>query len=138
MSITTAVSASMRAGNPSPSTRRSWRRSPSSAGQSLRDIEVGREVLRARDRITLRPGIEPQRRRQQLEEIDRGGIRDHHLAVTGADQPRDLVADALGQLDPAMPVPAGDEVFAPFLLDDRARSRAGVALGRAPSELPSR
>jgi hypothetical protein len=59
-----------------------------------------------------------QRGGQRLEQVDRGGVGDHHFAVGGADQRRQAVAEAFGQVEPAGAVPAADQVMAPFAGDD--------------------
>ena len=56
----------------------------------------------------------------------------------GADQRRDLVAQALRQVEPAGAVPGADQALAPFLRRSLRPRAAAVAFGNTPSELPSR
>ena len=58
-----------------------------------------------------------------LEQIDRRRVGDDDFAGRSADQPRDLVADARGRLDPAMQVPALDEIAAPLVANDMREMR---------------
>ena len=84
--------------------------------QPLHDVHVGREVL-SLGQDHLAPGAQPERRGEQLEQIDRGAVGDHHLAGVGADQGRDLVADAARRIDPAGVVPALDQAGAPVTFE---------------------
>ena len=103
---------------------------------ALGDVEIGRKVARARTRSRARgaSACAGRARRQHLEQIDRRRVGDDHLAGAGADQPRDLVADARGSVDPAGRVPAPDQALAPFALHHRA-TRAAVAFGSAPERI---
>ena len=73
-------------------------------GQAFGDVEIGREVAALRDD---EPSIRcvgvgnAQRGGQHLVQIHRGRIGDDQFTVAGADQARDLVADAARQIDPA-------------------------------------
>ena len=81
--------------------------------ETLRHVEIGRKVaFLGQDHVPARPLI--QRRGQQLEQIDRGGVRDHRRARRGADQSGDLLADAELQIDPAVIGPAADQRLAPL------------------------
>jgi hypothetical protein len=78
------------------------------------DVQIGREILSLRKNDTARR-IEGERRSQHLKQVDRTGVAGDGLARAGADQPAKLVADALMQVDPAMDVPARDQIAAPFV-----------------------
>ncbi len=85
------------------------------ADQPLGHVEVGGEILDiGQDHLALRP--HRQRRGEQLEDVDRGGIDHRHLARRGADQPGQPVAQDQRLLHPAVLQPAADEVLAPFLV----------------------
>ena len=86
------------------------------AYQSLHDIKIGGEIFAlGQNRAPRR--IERERRRQNLEQIDRGGVGDDRFAFAGTDQPSDFGPHTHLQIDPAMNVPAADQVPAPFLFD---------------------
>ncbi|MNF77507.1 hypothetical protein D3C84_596550 [compost metagenome] len=88
--------------------------------QAFGHVEVGGEVARLGDDHLARGvalGLDAQRRHQHLEQVDRGGVGDHHFILVGPYQPRQLVAQALGQGAPACAVPAADQAVAPLLLD---------------------
>jgi len=89
--------------------------------ETLRHVKVGREIVGDReDDAPIRP--HRQRAGQGLEQVDRSGVGGDDLPRPGADQARDLVADARGQVDPVVLGPAADEIAAPFALDDVARA----------------
>ncbi len=95
--------------------------------ESLGDVEIGREVraLRQDPSASLsrrRPTRRWKRHRgaQGLEEIHRCRIGDDDLAGSRADEPRDLVADALREIDPAGGRPAANQPDAPLGFDDVA------------------
>ena len=92
--------------------------------QPLRDVEIGREVA-ALGQHHAAPGPQLQRGGDQLEQVDRDRIADHDLVRLGADQARDLGAEPLRQIDPAVPVPARDQVLAPLPADDVVEDRRG-------------
>ena len=85
--------------------------------QAFRDIEVGWKIVpfghddRAPGRVGAR---QIECCAQHLEKIDRRRVGHYQFAVTGADHARDLVADALRQVDPAGGVPALHQVAAPL------------------------
>ncbi|MGF6693160.1 hypothetical protein M2318_003237 [Metapseudomonas resinovorans] len=92
-------------------------------GQAFGHVEVGGEVAGLADyhlacRVAL--GLHPQSRHQHLEQVDGGGIGDHHFVLAGTDQAGQLIAQALGQAAPAGAVPATDQAFAPLLLHQLA------------------
>ena len=92
--------------------------------QPLGDIEIRRKVRGfAQDEMAL--GLQLQRSREQLEQVDRRAVGDDHLARFGADQPGDLVPDSARRLDPMGRVPAPDEAAAPFLGDHLVDARDG-------------
>jgi hypothetical protein len=80
--------------------------------RTLQHVQVGREVQVVADDAPA-PGAVAQRGHHQLEQVHRGRVGDDHLVLVGADQPRDLGADALGRLEPAL-VPAADQAVAPL------------------------
>ena len=83
-------------------------------GQTLRHIEIAREIGYPRSGSTLRCGPLIQRGGQQLEQVHRGGIRHHRRTRRGADQLADLLADAELQVDPAVLRPASDQRLSPL------------------------
>ncbi len=96
--------------------------------QRLGDVEVGREVAAfADDHAASRVGLlrDGQRGAEHLEQVDAGRVGDHQLAGPGADQARDLVADALRQIDPAGAVPAADQIAPPLVAQDLLHARRG-------------
>ena len=86
-------------------------------GKALGDVQISGEVARfgndhlAPWRFFL---LDPQGGAEHLEQVDRGGVGDHHFAGARADQGRQLVAEALRQAAPVGAVPAADEALAPF------------------------
>ena len=99
-------------------------------GDAFGHVEIGREVaaLGEDDAARRRVGaLQRDRGAERLEAVDRGRIADAHLARPGADQRRDLVADAARQVDPAGAVPAADEALAPLALGDFGEARRGPA-----------
>src|SRR2546426_3884495 len=72
-------------------------------------------------------GLDAQRLRQQLEQVDRGAVGDEHLAGLSADHFGDLVPDARRSLDPVGVVPTRDEPAAPFLADHLGYAWEGLA-----------
>src|SRR2546426_3252164 len=72
-------------------------------------------------------GLDAQRLRQQLEQVDRGAVGDEHLAGLSADHFGDLVPDARRSLDPVGVVPTTDEPAAPFLADHLGYAWEGLA-----------
>ena len=110
--------------------------------QTLRDVQVGREVAALRDHHAA-PRAQPERRGDQLEQVDRDGIGDDHLVRLRAEQARDLRAQPLRQVDPAVLVPAGDQVLAPLPAHHvlRRSPRSPAAAARAscrPDRSPRR
>jgi hypothetical protein len=99
---------------------------PQHRDQPFGDIDVGRKIARlGQDQLAV-----PAQRAgggEQLEQVDRSRIRGDHFAGRGPDDPRDLVADALRQIHPAMVVPAGDQRLAPFFAGDVDQPREGPA-----------
>ena len=83
--------------------------------KTLRDVEIGREIrLLGEDRLAPRSGAN--RRGKQLEQADAGRIGDQQLVRPRADDRRQLRGDPRRPVDPAVLVPAGDEVLAPLPL----------------------
>ena len=92
-------------------------------GQALRHVQVGGEVAAFADDDAPRgmrgiAGLHLQGGGQGLEQVDGGGVGDHHFTRAGAQQRRQAVAQALGQVEPAGRIPAADQVRAPFGRDD--------------------
>ena len=92
-------------------------------GQALRHVQVGGEVAAFADDDPARglrriAGLHLQGGGQRLEQVDGGGVGDHHFASLRAEQRRQAVAQALGQVEPASAIPAADQVRAPFGRDD--------------------
>ena len=84
------------------------------------DVEVGGEVAGVGEDL----GPARQRRcHQHLVEVDRRRVRDRDGARCGADQRRDAVADALGEVHPAGGVPGADQLPAPALLELAGHAR---------------
>ena len=88
--------------------------------QTLGDVEVGGEVVPfGHDHPT--PGMidfgDPQRRRQHLEQVERGGVGHHGLAGPTPDDHRQLVTQLPGQAEPVRSVPAPDQPGTPLVLD---------------------
>ena len=96
--------------------------------EALQDVEIRREVAGLRDDLPAGAATEA-RGSGELEEIHRGGIADERLTRRGADQPTDALAERRRQVDPAVDVPAADEVDAP-LHADRPRHAALGADGQ--------
>ncbi len=71
------------------------------ADQTFRDIEIGWKIFTLRE-DDLSCWIECECRRQNLEQIDRGGVRDNRFTFARPDQTPDLGADLRLQIDPAM------------------------------------
>jgi len=67
----------------------------------------------------------------ELEEVHRGGVGDRHLVGPGADQASDLAPHPQRRLDPAVDVPAADQVLAPFARADVGQPRQGRLRRRA-------
>jgi hypothetical protein len=87
------------------------------ARQAFSDVEIGGEVAALGNDEPSRGAVgldDAQRGAQHLEEIHRRAVGDHELVLASAHQPRDLVAHALRQVDPAGGVPAADQALAPF------------------------
>ncbi len=97
---------------------------PVQVARRLRGIEVGRELPFDRQHLAGPVGG-PQDRRQQLEEIDGGGIRDRHLAGPGAHQPRGLGPDPAWRIQPSAGGPGLDQLRAP-VADQRLHAGGGV------------
>jgi succinylglutamic semialdehyde dehydrogenase len=88
---------------------------PKHVGETLSNIEVGREIgFLGEDGLAA--GTRASGRGQQLEQADAGRIRDQQLARLRADDRREPGRDARRPVDPAVLVPAGDEVVAPLPL----------------------
>jgi hypothetical protein len=89
------------------------------AAQRLGDVQVGRKVAALAHHGAARRVAAVERlahgSEQHLVEIDRGAVGAHHLVGRGADQARELVAQALRQVDPTGGVPRADQAGAPFL-----------------------
>ncbi len=92
------------------------------AGQALRHVDIGREVAALGDDDAacrlIALGLHVEGGRQCLEQIERGGVVDDDFAVLRADQAGEVVAKALGQVEPAGRIPAADQVGAPFAGND--------------------
>ena len=99
----------------------------------LGDIEIGGEVAALADQLFAAGRIFAGNARgsaQHLVEIDGGGVGEHQLALAHAQPGCELVAQALGQRDPARLVPGGNEVLAPFLRHHFGRAcGGGLGLG---------
>ncbi|MNV41401.1 hypothetical protein D3C71_1330360 [compost metagenome] len=102
--------------------------------QPFGNVQIGGEVARLADNhppLRRSRGLHAQGRAEHLEQVDRGGIGDHHFAFTGTDQPGQAIAQALRQIAPAGAVPAADQTIAPLLGNHRpgalkGRNRAGA------------
>ncbi len=104
------------------------------AGDGLGDVEVGREIIPlGQNHVAFRPGRQRQVKRhaQDLEQVHRSRIGNHQFTRACADQPGDLVAHPLRQVDPAGSVPAADQAAAPLVLDDAPHARGDVPGQRA-------
>ena len=77
--------------------------------------------------IDAPPGSQPQAAGQELEDVDRGGVGDGHLVGRGSDQGCDEPGHPAREVDPAVRVPAPDEVPSPLALDDLAEALHGPA-----------
>jgi len=104
---------------------------------ALRGVEIGREArLLSHD---LAPaGARPGRRGEQLEQADGGRIGDQQLARLGAQDRRKLRRYRPRPVDPAMLVPARDQLLAPLLLGgrrERRRSSGGQRSERIAVEI---
>ena len=78
-------------------------------GQTVEHVAVGGEVLRVGDD---RSGAGVKDRAGELEEVDRGGVRDDHLPRAGAQHAGgEEIADPFREVDPL--VPAADELRPP-------------------------
>ena len=117
-------------------------RSRLAAHSALGDVEVGREVAAlgdddaARRRVgALRSCSAALSTLNRFTEVDVG---DDHFARLRADQRRDLVADALRQVDPAGACSSCGSGPGPIRAAITSATRAAAARGSAPSELPSR
>ena len=87
------------------------------------DVEIRREIraLRQDPRLSAEAGHRKRHRgAQRLEEVHRCRIGNDDLAGSRADEPRDLVADALREIDPAGGGPAANQPDAPLGFDDVA------------------
>ncbi len=80
--------------------------------------------------MSIRTRLE--RGHNELEEVNRGRVAGDHLIGRGADQLRDLGADALWGAEPAL-APAADEPLAPLVIDGRVQPRRS-----APGQPPER
>jgi hypothetical protein len=94
--------------------------------------QTGRAVQDAR--VNVAPSRDDRITSQHLEEIDRCRLGKHNFSRVSADEPRDLVPNALRHRDPVMTVPARNQVLAPFLLDYRD-TRAAVERGNAAQRI---
>ena len=106
-------------------------------GETLGDVEIGREIVRLGE-DGLAPGLEPECGREQLEEVDRGGVDRDELAGLGTHEAGDLLADEGWKRHPAVLAPALDEVLAPLCLDhlgDARRRRLGQRTERIAVEI---
>ncbi|MCY1372941.1 hypothetical protein D9M69_601820 [compost metagenome] len=96
--------------------------------QRFGDVEIGGEVA-AFAHDALAHGVvgssQVQRGRQNLEQVDRGAVGGHHGARFGADQARDLVTHLLRHGEPAVLVPALDQVGAPLAGHDVGHAGRG-------------
>jgi hypothetical protein len=91
-------------------------------GEALRHVEIGGEISVLGQ--NHRPARTPiQRRSEQLEQIDRGGISGHRRAWCGADESSDFLADAELQVDPAVICPTSDQRMPPLLLHHLGHAR---------------
>ena len=85
--------------------------------QRLGNVEVGRKVTAfAQQHLPPRCvlGRDVQRGAQYLVEVDRGAVSGHHLTGRSTNELRNLVAQALRQVNPARAVPTADQALAPF------------------------
>ena len=97
---------------------------PALLRDALGDVAVGREVV-AVDHDLGATRAQRHRGPEQLVEEHRRRVADGGLAGCGAEHdPAEVVADHLGQLEPAL-VPATDQPAAPLLLDEPLQPRPG-------------
>src|SRR4030095_10098223 len=107
------------------------------AGEGLRYVKIGREVVPLRhDDITtmaIRPARARERERgaERPEHVDRSAIGNDELADSRDDEPRDLVAHTLREVDPSRGIPAADQPAAPLVAGDLAQPRGGAPRKRA-------
>src|SRR5215510_8918365 len=99
-------------------------------GEPFGDIHVGREVVGLRDdhrsgAIEL-PGVA-----QDLVEVDRGVIAEHHVAPAGAQDVRHALAHPPGLLQPIVAVPAAPARVAPAVLHHTLNTLGRVGRHRA-------
>ena len=96
------------------------------AREALRDVEVGGEVrLLGEDHAPA--GSQAQGPRQELEDVDGGRVGHRHLVGRGPDERREEPRHSGREVDPAVLVPAPDEVLAPLALGDLAEAFHGPA-----------
>jgi hypothetical protein len=96
-------------------------------GQALGHVAVGGEIAGlGENRGAPRPQLE--RGGEYLKQAHAGRVADDGFARRRADQRADLVADAGGQVEPAVGAPTADQVDAPFLLHHPAHA-PGHGLG---------
>ncbi len=98
------------------------------AAQAFGDVEIGGKVAALAHDAAARGRIlagHVQRGAQHLVEVDGGAVRADDFAGPGADQRRELVAQALRQVEPAGAVPRADQVGAPFLRHHLGDARGG-------------
>ena len=82
--------------------------------EPLGHVEIGGKVRCFGQHHPPRPRT-PQQGGEQLEEIEGHRVGGDDLVVPGAEQGRDPRPDPLGQPEPAVTVPGGDEVPAPLV-----------------------
>ena len=93
---------------------------------ALRDVEIGGKVVPFAQHHgpSRRIGSgDSQRRREHLEQVDRGAVGSDHLVRLRADQWRNPRAYALWHIEPPSVVPGADQPLPPLLMHDLRRPR---------------
>ena len=98
---------------------------PPGTDDAFEDVEIGGEVGGIGDNI--RPTGVLERRTGELEEVERGLVRDQDLAGPGSHERRQSITNAGGEAHPIGP-PRSHQAGAPFLLN-RERHRRDGAFG---------
>ena len=95
-------------------------------GEAVGDVEVGGEVAGlGQDGAAV--GAEVEAGGEQFVEVDGGGVGGEHRVRGGAQEAGELVADALGLVDPVGVVPGADEAPAPLVFDGLGEAGWGGA-----------
>src|SRR5881628_1076970 len=100
------------------------------AGEPFGDVHVRREVVRFRHddgpRAVELPGVA-----EDLVEVDRGVVAEHHVALAGAENVRQAFAHPPGLLQPVVAVPAAPARVAPAVQHHPLHARRRVGRHRA-------